>query len=276
MTSSRAPCIRAPGADKILEIENATVFRGTTRVFDGLSLHIERHQNTAILGPNGAGKTTLLRLVTRDLYPVVRPGSYVRVLGKQRWNVFELRSQLGVVSPELQTSFQRRIGATEVVLSGFFSSIGLHPHQRVGKEQLHRARRAIETLRVGHLGERLFSTLSIGEQRRFLLARALVHEPHTLILDEPTAGLDMRGAFELLQSLRRLAQGGTTLILVTHHLREILPEVEWVVLLKHGRVWAHGEKREILTAANLSQVFEVSLELVERDGYYQASAGNAG
>ncbi len=270
------PGNRAEGVEKILEIENATVFRGGRRVFDGLSLHIDRHQNTAVLGPNGCGKTTLLRLVTRDLYPVALPGSYVRVLGKQRWNVFELRNQLGVVSPELQASFQRHIGATEVVLSGFFSSIGLHPHQRVSEEQFRRARHAIETLRVEHLSERLFSTLSIGEQRRFLLARALVNEPHTLILDEPTTGLDMGGAFELVQSLRGLAQGGTTLILVTHHLHEIPPEVEWIVLLKSGRVWAHGRKREILTAGNLSEVFDVPIELVERDGYYQARFRNAG
>jgi iron complex transport system ATP-binding protein len=254
---------------KILEIRNATVFRGETRVFDGLDLEIEEGRSTVVLGPNGAGKTTLLRLITRDLYCVVREGSWVRVLGRERWNVFELRDRLGIVSPELQVRFERRISGRDVVLSGFFSSVGLYRHQTVTASQRVRADQVIRSLRIDSLAERSFATLSAGEQRRFLLARALVHDPQSLILDEPTTGLDPQGAFGFLSIVRGLAREGKTLILVTHHLHEIPPEVEHVVLLKEGRVFAEGEKAEILSSEVLSELFGTSLELVEKDGHYR-------
>ena len=164
------------GSPKILEIENATVYRGATKVFDGLSLEIDAATHTAILGPNGAGKTTLLRLITRDLYPVFHPGSRVRVLGRERWNVSELRAQLGVVSPEVQTSYQRQVLGVDVVLSGFFSSIGMHPHLRVTAAQREKAIATMESVHISGLSGRFFVDLSEGEQRRFLLARALVSD----------------------------------------------------------------------------------------------------
>lgn len=258
---------------KILEIKNATVYRGATKVFDGLSLEIAAATHTAILGPNGAGKTTLLRLITRDLYPVFRPGSWVRVLGRERWNVSELRAQLGIVSPELQARHQRQVRGADVVLSGFFSSVGLYPHLLVTPVQREKAAALMQSLQISRLGGRFFVDLSEGEQRRFLLARALISDPGVLILDEPTSGLDLRGTFEILAHLRRLARAGTTLVLVTHRVSEIPPEVETVVLLKEGRVWAQGAKREMLTAENLSNLFEVRLHLVEEDGYYQVMPG---
>ncbi len=258
---------------KILEIRNATVFRGETRVFDGLDLEIEEGRSTVVLGPNGAGKTTLLRLITRDLYPVVREGSWVRVLGRERWNVFELRDRLGIVSPELQAGFERRVAGRDVVLSGFFSSIGLYKHQMVTAAQRERAAEVIRSLRIESLAERSFVALSVGEQRRFLLARALVHDPESLILDEPTTGLDPQGAFGFLSHVRGLARAGTTLILVTHHLHEIPPEVERVVLLKEGHVFAQGEKTEILSSAVVSELFGAPLQLVEKDGHYQVFPG---
>ena len=258
---------------KILEIHNATVYRGETRVFDGLDLEIEEGRSTVVLGPNGAGKTTLLRLITRDLYCVVRDGSWVRVLGRERWNVFELRGQLGIVSPELQARFERRISGRDAVLSGFFSSVGLYQHQIVTANQRERASDVIHSLRIDSLAERRFVTLSVGEQRRFLLARALVHDPQSLILDEPTTGLDPQGAFGFLSHVRGLARDGKTLILVTHHLHEIPPEVERVVLLKEGRVFAQGKKAEILTSAVMSELFGTSLELVEKDGHYRIFPG---
>jgi len=257
-------------AAKIIEIRDAVVYRGESKVFDGLDLEIEAGCSTAVLGPNGAGKTTLLRLITRDLYPVVREGSWVRVLGLDRWNVFELRGRLGIVSPELQAAYQRRVSGLEVVLSGFFSSIGVHRCETVTPEQRSRADEAVASLGIGDLAGRSFATLSVGEQRRFLLARALVNDPPNLILDEPTTGLDLQGSFRFLRHLRDLAAEGRTLVMVTHHLHEIPPEVEQVVLLKAGRVFACGDKTEMMRSDLLSELFETSVELVHRNGHYRA------
>jgi iron complex transport system ATP-binding protein len=259
-----------PAPPPILSIENATVYRGATRVFDRLSLEIPSGRSTAILGPNGAGKTTLLQLVTRDLYPVWAPDSHVRLFGEERWNLFELRRRLGIVSHELLLRHQRELPGLDVVLSGFHSSIGLWGRGAADTVSRARARGMLERMGIAELEDRVFTAMSAGEQRRCLLARALVNDPPTLLLDEPTVSLDLRAAFELVAILRELVREGRSLILVTHHLDEIPPEIGWVILLAHGRLLAQGPSDAMLTDAALSDLFQVPLRVLRSDGFYRA------
>jgi iron complex transport system ATP-binding protein len=254
----------------LIEIENAAVYRGDTRVFDGLSLRIAQGESTAILGPNGAGKSTLLELFSQRLRPVAAEGSWVRILGAERWHVLELRRRLGLVSHDLQVEYPRTVHGLDVVISGFFASLGLHPHQEITREHRAAAEASLRDLGALHLGEKPFAVMSAGEQRRCLLGRALVHRPPTLVLDEPTTSLDLKAAFELLALLRALVRQGKTLILVTHHVHEILPEVSRVILLRQGRVIADGPKGEVLTDEGLSRLFDVPIRLAEREGFFQA------
>jgi iron complex transport system ATP-binding protein len=254
----------------LLSIENATVYRGDTRVFDRFSLEVPAGRNTAILGPNGAGKTTLLQLVTRDLYPVWAPDAHVRLFGEERWNLFDLRRRLGIVSQELHLRHQREVRALDVVLSGYYASIGIWRQEPPGPERLEHARAVLKRLGAGHLERRLLTAMSAGEQRRCLLARALVHDPSALLLDEPTVSLDLRAAFELIAVLRELLREGRTLLLVTHHLDEIPPEIEWVILLERGRVLAQGDRDAMLADEPLSALFGVPLRVVQSDGFCRA------
>jgi iron complex transport system ATP-binding protein len=258
----------------LVEIDHATVVVGTTTVFDDLSLTLPTGTSTAILGPNGAGKTTLLRLLARDLYPTFRPQTRMRILGRERWNVFDLRSRMGLVSHELQLRHLalgsgRGPSGLDVALSGFHSSVGLWPHQRVTAEQERRGHAWLSRLGVAHLAKRAIGAISAGEQRRCLLARALVHEPHTLVLDEPSVSLDLKASHELLALLRTLAAGGRTLVLVTHHPAEILPEISRVLLLDAGRIVAQGAKEEVLTSSLLSELYGVRLRVVQAGGFFQ-------
>ena len=176
----------------LIDIRDATIWRGTTRVFDKLTLTIARHERVAILGPNGSGKTTLLKTINRELYPVEREGSWVRILGRERWNVWELRRHIGIVSHDLHQRYRPTTTALEVVVSGFLSSIGVHGilADRIGEEQLAAAREVLHELGMAAHETTPLKSMSTGQQRRCLLGRALVHEPRTLILDEPTDGLD--------------------------------------------------------------------------------------
>ncbi len=253
----------------LLELAGVTVLRGDRRALDGVALAIPRGQNTAVLGPNGAGKSTLLRMLNGEFFPLRRPGVRMRLLGRDRWNVFDVRRQLGVVSHELQATHHGWLSGLDVVCSGFFASVGVYRHQGLTDTQQRKAETAAAGQGAGDLLERRFDTLSSGEQRRLLLARALVHEPHTLLLDEPATGLDLKAAFGLMGRLRVLAAAGTTLIIATHHVDQIPPEVERVVLLKAGRVFADGPKDEVLTSETLSELFEVDVQLVEREGHFQ-------
>ena len=257
-------------ADSVLDIQHIDVYRGATQVFSDFSLRIQRGGNTAILGPNGSGKTTFLKLFSRELHPAAGNGGHIESYGRELWNVWELRRRIGVVSHDLQQRYLARTPGREVILSGYYSSVGTSVRQEFDEQQEQQAARIMEQLEISHLAERPFGTLSTGEQRRFLLGRALIHDPDVLLLDEPTAGLDMKASAGYFAVLQRLMQAGTTVLLVTHHIHEIPPGIERVVLLKAGRILADGAKEKMLTSAWLSRLFDLPIEVSETQGYYTA------
>ncbi|MSQ48432.1 MAG: ATP-binding cassette domain-containing protein [Deltaproteobacteria bacterium] len=257
----------------LLEIKNATVYRGIHEVFHNLSLALPQGCNTAILGPNGAGKSTLLKLLARDLYPVQREDSYIRLFGQERWDVWELRAHFGIVSHELQQQYLSTARGVNVILSGYYSSVDLPWHQHPSEDDRDRAQQVMRTLGITGLSNRIFGEMSTGEQRRFLLGRALVNNPDTLVLDEPTSGLDINACFQYLDTIRGLMQKGKTVILVTHHIHEIPPEIEQIVLIKSGKILAHDQKERLLTDERLSQLFDTPVKLLQHNGFYQALPG---
>jgi len=255
----------------LLALQNVTVVRGESTerpALDEVSLRIEVGEHVCILGPNGCGKSTLIKTITRECYPVAREGSSISILGRERWNIFELRSLLGIVSPDLLASCTTDATGRDVVLSGFFSSTRIFPHHHPDPEHLARAEAALARLGIAHLAYRAISQMSSGEAKRTLIARALVHDPQTLLFDEPSNALDIAAQFQLRDTMRKLAQSGLGILLVTHHVSEIIPEIERLVLLQEGRIVADGAKQEILTAGHLSSLFGVPVRLVQQDSYF--------
>ena len=259
----------------ILDIQHATVYRGDTCVFDDLSFVLAAGAHTAILGPNGAGKSTLLKLLSGEVHCLPKDETSIRVFGEAQWNVWDVRKRLGIVSHDLQHQYMEHVSGLKVVLSGYYASIGTYGHQDFTSAQITRARVVMEELGVGFLTDRKFSEMSTGEQRRCLLGRALVHDPIALVLDEPTSGLDLTATFHYLDLVRAHMKKGKTVLLVTHHIHEIPPEVERVVLLKQGKITQDGEKRTVLTEANLSQLFDCPVSLAQANGWYQALPGQS-
>jgi iron complex transport system ATP-binding protein len=260
-----------PTLPPLLALQNVTVVRGESAerpALDEVSLRIEVGEHVCILGPNGCGKSTLIKTITRECYPVAREGSSISILGRERWNIFELRSLLGIVSPDLLASCTTDATGRDVVLSGFFSSTRIFPHHHPDPEHLARAEATLARLGIAHLAHRAISQMSSGEAKRTLIARALVHDPQTLLFDEPSNALDIAAQFQLRDTMRKLAQSGLGILLVTHHVSEIIPEIERLVLLREGRIMADGAKQEILTAGHLSSLFGVPVRLVEQDSYF--------
>src|ERR1700745_1041022 len=231
----------------LLEMKNVSVMRGTNTALDRLSLRIEAGAHVSILGPNGSGKSTLIKTITRECYPLVEDDSSMAILGRSLWNVFELRSQLGIVSPDLLASCTTEATGRDVVLSGFFSSTRIFPHHHPDPELVTRAEAALDRLGIAHLADRPLTHMSSGEAKRTLIARALAHEPETLLFDEPSNALDIAAQLQLRETLSKLAQSGLGIVLVTHHVSEIIPEIERVVLLREGRILADGPKATILS-----------------------------
>jgi iron complex transport system ATP-binding protein len=273
MTIQNGREFRAPA--EFLSMRNVDIARGQKVVLQDVNLSIATGEHIAILGPNGCGKSTLIKAMTCECYPIVRPGMEMKVYGRDRWEVQELRKHLGVVATELpgeRTSVTRGLDA---VVSGFFSSSTLWPNLEVTEPMRASALDALGLLGAGHLRDRWVGEMSAGEKRRVMIARALVHRPEMLLLDEPSNALDLAAQRELREILRDVAAGsggrrGTGVVMVTHHLADILPEIDRVVMMRGGRIVADGRKQDLLQAARLEELFGVEIELTERHGYWHS------
>src|SRR6266568_3404243 len=237
----------------LLSFKRVTVMRGDRAGLEDVTLEIASGEHICILGPNGCGKSTLIKTITRECYPLVREGSSISILGRENWNVFELRSLLGIVSPDLLASCTTDATGCDVVLSGFFSSTRTFPHHHPDPE---------------HLAHRPVAHMSSGEAKRTLIARALAHDPRTLLFDEPGNALDIAAQLQLRGTMRALAQSGLGILLVTHHVSEIIPEIERIVLLREGRILADGPKHAVLNEEHLSRLFGAAVRLHQHDGYF--------
>lgn len=256
------------GQPPLIELCDAEVVRDGRTILHVDSLAFREGEHVAVLGPNGAGKSTLIGLITRDVRPLAREHPSVLLRGRTRWDLFEARRVFGVVSDTLQEEYRLGVTVRDVVLSGFFGSVGLYRRGEVTPAMRARVHELLGYLEIGAMAERAMNTLSTGEARRALIGRALVHEPALLVLDEPTHGLDPAGTYHFLALLRRLA-ARCALVVVTHHISDIVPEVDRVVMLKDGGVFRDGPKRELLTGEGLSDLYGVPADVEERDGWYR-------
>ena len=222
---------RPPG-EPLVEMTNIHVAYGELAVLDGMNWRVQRGEHWAVVGPNGSGKSTLMSLITGDNLQVY--ANDVRLFGKRRGggeSIWEIRRRIGVVSPELQLRYRKPVCVREVVLSGFFDSIGLY--RRPDREQEAIADRWLEILRMTDKAGRLFTHLSYGEKRLALIARAMVKSPELLILDEPCQGLDRANREMVLALMERIGEQTTTgLIYITHHEEEMIPCIGHILKLE--------------------------------------------
>ena len=255
-------------AAALLQLQNVCVMRGDKIALDGLSLVVEADERIAILGPNGCGKSTLVKTITRECYPVAQEGSSMTILGQERWNVFELRSMLGIVSNDLMSAVTGEATGLHVVLSGFFSSTAVFTHHILTADQTDRANATLVQLQVPYLADRPVCEMSSGEAKRILIARALVHRPRALLFDEPSNSLDVLARHSLRGTMSLLANSGIGIIMVTHDLSDIVPEIDRVLLMRGGRIVADGPKEEMLRAECLGELFGGKVEVEKRNGFY--------
>ena len=257
---------------KLIEFENVSVERAgahqSKMAIRDVTFSIDAGEHVAILGPNGSGKSTLLKVITRECYPRFPLKSRVRMWGQEIWTLFELRATMGIVTNDLVAQCLQPYSAMETVLSAFFGSIGVWPYHHVTPKMEKRAKELLKFFDVSHLADRLMTELSSGEVRRIVFARALAHDPKTLVLDEPTNSLDVRAQREVHQAVRKLVAQGVTVIVVTHHLPDIIPEIRRVVALKDGRIFFDGKKEELLNSEKMQELFDIPVEVRKAGDYY--------
>ena len=260
---------------QVLEFSDVVVRRNARDIVDRLSWTVGDDERWVILGPNGAGKTTLLQLADTLLHPT---SGNVTILGERlgRTDVFELRPRIGFASSAMARRVPPEETVLDVVLTAAFSVLGRWNESYEDIDE-RRALRVLAEWRLDHLADRTFGTLSDGEQKRVQIARAVMTDPEILLLDEPTASLDLGAREELLTLLGGYAQAPTTpaMIMVTHHVEEIPVGFTHVLLLREGRVTASRPIRDTLTAEALTETFGVPIVLTEEAGRYAARAASA-
>lgn len=247
--------------EHFLDLREVNVARGNRVVLHDVNLTIRTGEHVAILGPNGCGKSTLILAMSCQIYPIVKPGMRAQIFGRERWDLTDLRKHFGVVGTDLPGERTAVTSGLDAVIAGFFSASTLWPNLHVSEEMRTRAMEALQRMEALHLASRLVGEMSAGEKRRILIARALVHQPQQLLLDEPSNALDLAAQRELRETLRRLAREGTGLVLVTHHLGDILPEIERVILMRDGRIVADGPREDLLTERQLSDLFQTPIRV---------------
>src|ERR1700761_3695281 len=249
--------------EPLIELEHVHVARGNNIVLHDVGLRIGQGEHLAILGPNGCGKSTLLKTMTCELYPIVKPETRVRLLGRERWDLTELKRRMGVVSPELPGRPTLTTSGFDAILTGFFSSSTLWPNLTVTEKMRANAEEILKQVGAEAFREKPVGEMSAGQQRRVMIGRALAGaslykeegKPQMLLLDEPSNALDLGAQQDLRDMLHELSQQGVAILLITHQISDILPEMERIVMMRNGRIVADGKKKDLLSEARLSELF---------------------
>ncbi len=248
-----------------IAIRNLHVRRGQTHILQDFNWTLPRGSLGVILGPNGSGKSTLLRVLRGQAWPT---GGEIEVLGEKfgAYDWRQMRKRLAVVDPTERFTVDGRVHAIDAVLTGFFSTLWLYDEPT--QAQRDRAEHLLEAVGLAHRRDHAFGVLSTGEQRRCLLARALVDVPEILALDEPTAGLDLSGRERLLATVQQLRADHPelTVVLITHHVEEIAPDTDQLLMLSEGRVAACGHPDQLITPERMSEVFGCKVFIQKRSG----------
>jgi len=257
--------------ENIIDFENIYAGYEIPPVLENINLKINTNEHWAILGANGSGKSTLIKLFSHDLYPNTKYPFKKEIFGKDRWDIFELKKYLGIITNDLHNQFVNQGGfltAYEVVLSGHYSSIGIFEHHKFTQKQHEKALEVLEFLEILGIKYKKVSQMSTGQLRRCVIGRALIHNPKAFILDEPTVGLDIKAQNNFIKIARKLSKK-TSIILVTHHIEEIFPEITHVALMYNKTIFKQGKKEDILTSENLSKIFEIGINLQkENERFY--------
>lgn len=254
----------------IIEFENIDVGYDEKVVLKDINLKIKSGEHFAILGANGSGKSTLMKLIQSQIHPRQTKNFKKEIFGKSRYSIFELKKELGVITNDLHNYFEKEGGylsGFEVVLSGYYSSIGIFTHQDFTKEQIKKALEVMDFLEIIDLKDKKVSSMSTGQLRKCIVARALIHDPKAFVLDEPTVGLDIKSQINFIKMLKKLSKT-TSIILVTHHLEEIFEEIDNVALIYNKTIYKSGKKDEILTSENLSEIFDTKISIKKKNERY--------
>ena len=250
-------------------LKNINVYIGQEKILSNINVDLNYGENILILGPNGSGKSTFLKLFNRSIYPITSSQSSFRLFNKENINIWDLRRKVGFLFREMEERVNNGVNLYDVIISGFTGTFNSRYSEFINESEKTKLNNLINEWELNKIIYNEFNSLSDGQKRRGLLARALVYEPDILILDEPFCNLDIKSNLILHQNLNKLIDQSINLLYVTHNLESILSKTNRVILIKEGKILEDGNPNELLNSKILSRLFNISINVIEQEGYWR-------
>ena len=249
--------------------KNINVYIDQREILSNINLNLNYSENTLILGPNGSGKSTFLKLLNRSIYPISKKGSSFKLFSVENINIWDVRKRIGFIFKEMEERVSNGVNLYDVITSGFSGTFNSRYSNFLTERERIKVENLINEWELKNIIYNNFNALSDGQKRRGLLARALVYEPNILVLDEPFCNLDIKSNFILNKNLNKLIDNSVSIVYVTHNLESILPKTNRVILIKKGKVIKDGNPNEIINSKIISDLFEISINVVYQNGYWR-------
>ena len=242
------------------ECKNLSAYRNNYKVVRDLTLNLNSNENTVILGPNGSGKSSIIDLIYRNVYPVEKKNSYLKIFNKKLIDIWELRKKVSIINSDIRKRISGGLLVKELIISGLFEKYT--KVNSVEKKDLEKVNKLINILDIKYMSKNRFEYLSDGEKQIALIARAMINNPQILILDEPTVNLDLRAKLSLTHRLNTISETNTKILLVTHDISLISKKYNRAIFLKNKEIIADGKPKDLLTTHNINKLYDVNIELI--------------
>ena len=250
-------------------LKNINVYFDQKKALSNININLNYGENILILGPNGSGKSTFLKLLNRSVYPISTNNSSFKLFDKENINIWDLRKRVGFLFKEMEQRVENGVNLYDLIKSGFSGTFNSRYSILLSESEKIKIDNLINNWDLKNIIYNEFKSLSDGQKRRALLARALVYEPNILVLDEPFCNLDIKSHFILNQNLNKLIKQSVNIVYVTHNLESILPETNRVILIKEGKVLSDGCPYELVNSKILSSLFNIQIKVIEQNGYWR-------
>jgi iron complex transport system ATP-binding protein len=250
-------------------LKNVNVCIEQKKILSDININLNYGENTLILGPNGSGKSTFLKLLNRSIYPIKSDNSSFKLFKKDNINIWDLRKKVGFLFKEMEQRVNIGVTLYDVIISGFSGTFNSRYSKLLSEREKVKIDNLINEWELNNIIFNEFKSLSDGQKRRALLARALVYTPDILVLDEPFCNLDIKSNFILNRNLNKLINQSINIVYVTHNLESILPKTNRVILIKEGTVLNDGSPHELINSKTLSDLFNISIDVIKQKGYWR-------
>jgi len=254
-----------------LDAKNTTAYKQDYKVIKNLSIKLFDNERIIILGPNGSGKSSIIDLINRNIYPIVKEDSYLRIFNEELIDIWDVRKYISTVNNEIKFRINKDLKVEDVLLSGLYGRFCKINNPK--KEDLIKVRELIEKMFLNDIANKKFGHLSDGEKQISIIARAIINNPKVLILDEPSVNIDLKSRIFLIKKIKNLSQLGISILCITHDISLITKDYNRIIFLKNRKIIRDGKPSELMNSENINQLFDINIKLIENSESWDVYRG---